>query len=358
MRLLDRYIVRAVLGPVAVVLAVLLTLGGVYVFQQEQDDIGQGDYTSADAFVHVLLNLPDQAWELLPLAALVGSLLGLGALARGSEITVIRAGGVSPARIAGSALIAATLLIGIEVALGEFIAPQLQLASRQQKAFSKFSDVTFGNGSGAWVRDGNRILSAARQSGQTQFGGMTIFELTPDHRLQAIGHADRATVGAPGSSGWMLRGYKESRFEDDKVVAQPEGERMLDSHVSAEFLGLAVSNPGDLTLASLYRLIQYYQQNSLDARPYVFAFWSRIARTLAIAFSVLLAVPFVLGSLRSAGAGARAMVGMILGVGLFLLQRLIESGTLVFNLNPVVLAWMPTALLAALSITLLVRASR
>ena len=119
MRLLNRYIVRAILAPVAVVLAVLLTLGGVYLFQQQQDDIGQGSYTSADAFVHVLLNLPDQAWELLPLAALVGSLLGLGSLARGSEITVIRAGGVSPVRIAGSALIAAVLLIGIEVAPSE-----------------------------------------------------------------------------------------------------------------------------------------------------------------------------------------------------------------------------------------------
>jgi len=356
-RLLDRYIVRAILGPVAVVLAVLLTLGGVYVFQQEQDDIGQGNYTSADAFVHVLLNLPDQAWELLPLAALVGSLIGLGALARGSEITVIRAGGVSPARIAASALIAAVLLIGVEVALGEFIAPQLQLASRQQKAFSKFSDVTFGNGSGAWVRDGNRILSAARQSGERQFGGMTVFEISPDHRLEAIGRADRATAG-PADSGWMLRGYVESRFEGDEVIAPPVQEHVLQSRVSAEFLGLAVSNPSDLTVAALYRLIRYYQQNALDARPYIFAFWSRIARTLAIGFSVLLAVPFVLGSLRSAGAGARAMVGMVLGVGLFLLQRLIESGTLVFNLNPVLLAWMPTALLAALSIGLLVRASR
>lgn len=357
MRLLDRYIVRAILGPVAVVLAVLLTLGGVYVFQQEQDDIGEGSYTSADAFFHVLLNLPDQAWELLPLAALVGSLIGLGALARGSEITVIRAGGVSPARIAGSALIAAVLLVGIEVALGEFVAPQLQLASRQQKAFSKFSDVTFGNGSGAWVRDGNQILRASRQSGERQFGGMTVFELSPDHRLLSIGHADRATAD-PGSSGWMLRGYDESRFEGDQVRGKPAGQRMLESQVSAEFLGLAVANPSELTISSLYRLIRYYQQNALDARPYIFAFWSRISRTLAIAFSVLLAVPFVLGSLRSAGAGARAMVGMVLGVGLFLLQRLIESGTLVFNLNPVLLAWMPTALLATLSITLLIRASR
>src|SRR5262249_53237969 len=152
------------------------------------------------------------------------------------------------------------------------------------------------------------------------------------------------TAGA--NSGWMLRGYTESRFEPDHVVAQPAAERMLQSRVTAEFLGLAVQNPNELEVLSLYRLIRYYQQNSLDARPYIFAFWSRIARTVGIAFVVLLTVPFVLGSLRSAGAGARMMVGMMVGIALFLLQRLIESGTLVFDLNPVILAWIPTVLLA------------
>ena len=358
MRLLDGYIVRAILGPVAIVMAVLMVLGGLFLFNGQQDDIGVGSFTTLDAVAFVLLNLPQQAWELLPLSTLVGALIGLGALARGSEITVIRATGVSPIRIAASALIAAMLLIGIEVALGEFIAPQLQLAAKQRKAFSKFSDVTFGKeGSGAWVRDGDLILSAARQSGERQFGGMMVFELSADHRLKAIGHADRATAG-PGNSGWMLRGYEESRFTKDRVLTQPVGERKLQSRVSAEFLGLAVSNPNELQITSLYRLIRYYQQNSLDARPYIFAFWSRIARTLAIAFAVLLAVPFVLGSLRSAGAGARTMVGMMLGVGLFLLQRLIESGTLVFDLNPFILAWMPTTLLAIVSVTLLAKASR
>jgi lipopolysaccharide export system permease protein len=87
----------------------------------------------------------------------------------------------------------------------------------------------------------------------------------------------------------------------------------------------------------------------------VFAFWSRIARTVAVAFTVLLAIPFVLGSLRTAGAGTRMLMGLVLGLGFFLLQRLIESGTVVFNLNPLLLAWMPTALLALVVLVLLAR---
>jgi len=354
MNILDRYIVRTILGSVTLVMAVVMALGALFLFIGQQDDIGVGSYTALDALFFVLLNLPEQAWQLLPISALIGSLLGLGSLARGSEITVIRATGISPARLAVAALIAAVALIAFEVAIGEFVAPQLQKAARQHKAFSKFSDITFGGGGGAWVRDGNLILNVAKQSGESQFGGMTIFELSPDHRLRAIGHAARASAGA--SNEWMLRGYSESRFAQDRVLTRTSGERMLQSRVSAGFLGLAVANPNNLPNSSLYGLIRYFQTNSLDARPYVFAFWSRIARTVAIAFTVLLAIPFVLGSLRSAGAGARTLVGILLGIGFFLLQQLIESGTLVFDLNPVILAWLPTTLLAVVTLGLLARA--
>jgi lipopolysaccharide export system permease protein len=354
MNALDRYLVRTILGSVGMWIALLLTLGALFLFINQQDDIGVGGYTAKDAIVYVLLNLPEQAWQLLPIAALIGSLMGLGTLARGSEITVIRATGVSPVRIAGAGLLAAAVLMVIAVGLGEFLAPQLQQAAKQQKAFSKFSDITFGSNGGAWVRDGNTIINAARQSGEKQFGGMTIYEVSPEHRLQAIGHAARATAGA--NNEWMLRGYTESRFTPGRVLTRPGGERRLESSVSVQFLGLAIDDPQNMQIATLWRLIQYYQANALDARPYVFAFWSRIARTVAIAFAVLLPVPFVLGSLRSAGAGARTAIGLLLGIGFFLLQRLIESGTLVFDLNPVILAWLPTALLAAFSLALLARA--
>jgi lipopolysaccharide export system permease protein len=354
MKILDRYIVRTILGGVGMWMALLMSLGALFLFIGEQEDIGVGNYTAADALLYVLLNLPEQAWQLMPIAALIGSLMGLGSLARGSEITVMRATGISPFRLALGAQIAALILIVISVGLGEFLGPQLQQAAKHIKAFSKFSDVTFGGGGGAWVRDGNLILNAARQSGERQFGGMTVFELSPDHRLRAIGHAARATAGATDE--WLLRGYTESRFARDRVLTRPAGERRLESSVSAGFLGLAVDDPHEMQITTLWRLIRYFQANSLDARPYLFAFWSRIARTVAIMFAVLLPVPFVLGSLRSAGAGTRIAIGLLLGIGFFLLQRLIESGTLVFDLNPAILAWLPTTLMAVVSLALLARA--
>jgi lipopolysaccharide export system permease protein len=353
MRILDRYLIRSILGSVLLVMAVLLLLGALYVFIDQQEDIGVGHYTALSALWYTLLNLPQQAYELLPITVLIGSLLGLGSLARGSEITVIRTSGVSTARIAGTALMAAGLLIGIQIVLGEFLAPPLQQAANEQKAFSKFSSLSVGGGTGAWVRDGNNMINVARQSGERQFGGMQLFELSGDHRLRAVGHAVSATAGA--NRHWLLSQYAESRFKDDQVVAQQPGQRVLESNVTAGFLGLAVDSPGQLTSRDLWRLIEYFQANSLNAREYVFAFWSRIARTVAIAFSVLLAIPFVMGSMRSAGGGTRTVIGVALGIGFFLLQKLIESGTIVFDLNPVALAWLPTALLAAVTLLLLAR---
>jgi lipopolysaccharide export system permease protein len=354
MTIIDRYIVRSILGFVFLVMAIVLVLGALFVFIDQQDEIGVGHYTAAEALWYTLLNLPQQAFELLPITGLIGSLLGLGSLARGSELTVIRATGVSVARLAGAALIAGVILIAIEVLLGEYLAPPLQVAAREQKAFEKFTNISFGSGGGAWVRDGNLILNVARQSGQRQFGSMQIFELSPDHRLVALGHAVNATAGADKK--WLLGDYAESRFMGDSVEAQPPGQRILQSNVTAGFLGLAAQDPNQLTSRALWQLIQYYRRNSLDASQFIFAFWSRIARTVAIAFSVLLAIPFVLGSLRSSGAGTRTLMGLLLGICFFLLQRLIESGTIVFALNPLVLAWIPTAMLGIVTLLLLARA--
>jgi lipopolysaccharide export system permease protein len=351
---LDRYIVRAILGAVLLVMLVLLVLGAVLIFIDQQDDVGIGHYTELGAFWYTLLNLPQLAYELLPITALIGALLGLGGLARGSELTVIRATGVSVARLAGMALLAGLLLVLFEVLLGEFLAPPLQQAAREQKAFSKLNNVSFGGGSGAWVRDGALILNVAGQSSERQFGSTQIFELSAQHRLLVVGHAQRAISGSKGK--WLLSDYAESRFADDTVSTRAPGQRVLESNVSAGFLGLAVEDPKQLTGRALWRLISYFRSNALDVREYLFAFWSRIARTVAVVFSVLLAIPFVLGALRSAGAGTRMLLGLLLGVAFFVLQRLIESGTVVFALNPVLLAWLPTALLAVVTFTLLVRA--
>jgi lipopolysaccharide export system permease protein len=353
MNLLDRYLIRTLLGGVFVVLAVLLALAALFMFANQQDDIGVGTYSALDAFWFVLLNLPQLVYELMPIAVLIGALLGLGTLARGSELTVMRAAGISVWRIAGSVAMAALLLIFVAVICGEFLAPPLQDMAKRQKALSKFSNISFANRGGAWVRDGNLLINVTQQSGRTEFGGMRIYELTPDHELKSVATASTASVEPDGS--WRLSRYASTHFGAPVIEAEHAGSRSFKSGVGGEFLGLTVAEPRQLETRVLWELVQHLKENDLDARTQEFAFWSRIARTTAILFTALLAIPFVFGSLRSAGSGARLLIGVLIGVTFFFAQRMLESGAVVFDASPLVLAWLPTAVLAAAALILVAR---
>jgi lipopolysaccharide export system permease protein len=351
--LLDRYVVRSVLGGVAVVLAVLLTLGALFLFANQQDDIGQGTYSAIDAFWFVLLNMPQQVYELMPIAVLIGALLGLGQLARGSELTVMRAAGISVWRIAASVAMAGVLLMAVAAICGEFLAPPLQALAKKEKALAKFSNISFANRGGAWVRDGNLLINVMEQSGTAEFGGMRIFELSPAHTLVSVAKADTASVQADGS--WKLSSYRRTRFGGEVIEADAEANRMFETKVGGDFLELTVTLPRELATRVLWDLMRHLRENGLDTAPQEFAFWSRIARTCAIVFAALLALPFVFGSLRSAGSGARTLIGVLIGVSFFLVQRMLESGAMVFDASPLVLAWTPTVVLAAAAVGFIAR---
>jgi lipopolysaccharide export system permease protein len=60
----------------------------------------------------------------------------------------------------------------------------------------------------------------------------------------------------------------------------------------------------------------------------------------------LLALPFVFGPLRTTGAGTRTVVGVLLGVLFFLITRTVENGGQLFELNPILVGWLPTMCVA------------
>jgi lipopolysaccharide export system permease protein len=353
MNLLDRYIIRALLGGVLVVMVVLLTLGALFLFAGQQDDIGVGNFTAMDALTFVLLNVPQQVYDVMPIGVLIGALMGLGTLARGSELTVMRAAGLSVWRIAGSVAMGGLALVIIATTFGELLAPPLQAMAKQQKALAKFSNISFASRGGAWVRDGNLLINVMEQTGGGKFDGMRIFELSPDHKLISVARASSASVQPDGD--WKLTHYASTRFGGETVESAREDSRTFESTVGGDFLGLTVAQPNQLETRVLWELMQHLRENGLDAQAQVFAFWSRIARTVAVLFAALLAVPFVFGSLRSAGSGARTLIGVLIGVTFFLVQRTLESGAVVFDASPVVLAWAPTVMLAAAALILIAR---
>ncbi|MBS0394975.1 MAG: LPS export ABC transporter permease LptG [Proteobacteria bacterium] len=351
MTLLDRYLARQVLWYTLLVTLVLVTLAALFVFIDQQSDVGVGSYGMLDALFVTLLKVPQQAFQLLPVAALIGALVGLGNLARGSELVVVRAAGVSVVRIALAAASAGVLLLAIGAVLGEVLAPPLEAYAEQIKTFGKYSNFSFAGRAGIWVKDGERIVSIQQQSADTVYGGVYVYTVQTGadgrQRLTAVARADRAEVVA--GTGWRLTNYAESRLDGDGVVGRRLPTLAVTGGLSPEFLGAAVVDPVSLPIRGLWRYVQHLRANGLESRSWEVALWSRIARSLSTVLLCMLAVPFVLGPLRSAGAGSRTVIGIIVGVVYFLVNRTLENSGDVYGLDPQLVAWAPAALLALLT---------
>ena len=340
MNTLDRYLYRTVLLYTLMAMAVLLALGALILFISQQSDIGSGSYSAADAFLFTFLNLPQTAFELLPIGALIGALMGLGHLAAGSELVVTRASGVSVWRIAWPVGLAGLTLAVIMFGIGEYAAPHMSQFAKREKTIAKLADVSFAGTSSAWVKDGNRILRVQTGEVDRAFGGVSVFELDGPTRLRSIQRAARI-VADPGR--WSLHNVATSRFEKDKIEGDTVSELTLRSTVNPEFLGLAATDPQMLTLHGLASYIDHLRRNNLETAVYEIGYWSRIARLFAVIVVTLLALPFVFGPLRTTGAGTRTVVGALLGVVFFLVTRTVENGGQLFNLNPALVGWLPTA---------------
>src|SRR5690554_3414411 len=103
MRLLDRHIGTTVLLSVLTVTLIIVGLDLLFAYIGELEDL-EGDYGALEALIYVVLTIPRRLYEMLPMAALVGCLIGLGTLASNSELTVMRASGVSIPHIMGAVL--------------------------------------------------------------------------------------------------------------------------------------------------------------------------------------------------------------------------------------------------------------
>ena len=347
MTILDRYFAKAVLLHTLMVLAVLLALMTLVTFISQQDDIGQGSYGVSGAFLVTLLQLPQQAYQMLPIAALIGAIIGLGGLARDSELTVVRAAGVSVARIAVSAAMAGLVVAGLLWVIGEYFAPPADQYARQYKIFSRYSQVEFTGSRSAWVRQGPYFINVRRQAAENLYGGVYVYELDAERRLVMVGRAETASQDATGR--WVLNNYSETRLGDDATKARVVPRLVTDQKFNADFLGMAVTQPESMPLGDLYAYKAHLKANNLDSSVWEIAFWSRISRLVAAVAVCIFAVPFAFGPLRSAGAGARTIMGIMVGVLFVLLTQTLENSGQVYGLNPLLVAWGPTALLLTIA---------
>lgn len=343
---LDRYIARVVIGGSLIALLIILSLNVVFEFVDETGDVGEGSYTTARAFMYVLLSLPYRAYEAFPFATLIGALMALGSLAGRHELVAMRAAGMSVGRIARAVLLGGLVLAAAAVALGELVAPAAERMAQTLRTSAIEGRVSSGPGGGFWVRDGDRFLNIARAPQPDVIEGVVVYELEGRHVARIL----RARVGRYEDGAWRLAAVQATRFEPRRVIQRRLPELVMQSSLRPETLEVVVVEPATLPIADVLTYIDYLERNGLDSDRYWLAIWVKAATPLATLTMLLLAVPLVLGSQRSTRAGQRLFIGVLVGLAFFLLNRLLANAGVIYGLPPMLSALGPTALFLALGL--------
>jgi lipopolysaccharide export system permease protein len=350
--ILSRYMMRAIIATTALVLIVLLALAGLFEFIAELDDM-RGDYQSPQVILYTALRLPLLAFQMFPVAALIGSLLALGGLAANSEIIVMRASGLSVRKLSGMVAITGFVLLVFTGLLGEFIGPPLDYFARNMRLQARYEHDDDRLGNETWVRDGQVFLHLERVSTEFEFGSIYVFRLNEDNSLESIAKAENS--GIDDDDRWVLENFRETRFNNDGVQVVESSLAVESFDIDTEVLGISFVKPQSLSGRGLLSYIRYLKRNALDSARYQTELWYRVARTATILIMPILALAFVFGSLRSGGAGARLMIGIVIGLAYYLASEMLANSGQVFNLNPAVIAWLPSVALAAVTLFALSR---
>ncbi len=353
MRILTRYISTQVLLAIMLVLLVILSLdllGGLI----EELDYIKNDYTFIEALYFLVMTAPGKVRMWLPFAAMVGCLIGLGALANNSELTVMRAAGVSTSRIAWIVFRPTLLIILVAVGLNEYVAPYTEQAAQARKNLLRTGIEAFSYKTGVWNKEGNDYMhfNIVRPGGVVH--GIAIYSFDEQRALKMARAASKATY-LKGEGQWLLEQVVETRIERDAVRSKSYPVMRWDSELTPELLDILILKPYQLSSLALWRYSRYREEQDLNSDYYMLEFWRKMLQPLSIFSLVLVAISFVFGPLREVTMGYRVFAGVIVGIVFWTLQELLGPASLVFNFSTVQAVLLPIVLCALLGFLLLRR---
>ena len=352
MRLLDRYIGKSVLSSVLIVSMIVLGLDMLFAYIGELEDL-TGGYDAIQALVYVVLTAPRRLYELLPVAVLVGCLVGLGTLASNSELTIMRAAGVSVARIIGAVMKPLVVLMIAGVLLGEYAAPYAENHAESRRAMAVGSGEAM-KSRGLWHREGNEFIHINAVQPDGVLRGVTRYRFDDERRLTEASFAERATVQADD---WLLENIRLTRFLDNghaEIDVVPSARWNV--ALSPQLLRILLLDPDVLPLTGLWRYQNYLAEQELDNSAYWLAFWKKLLQPLTTATLVFVAISFIFGPLRSVTLGQRIFTGVLVGFSFRIVQDLLGPSSLVFGFPPLIAVLSPILVLLVMGLVLMRRA--
>ena len=353
MRKLDRYIGTSVFLAILSVLGIIVGLALLFAFIDELGDLSEG-YGTLEALFYVLMTLPRRTYEMLPMAALIGCLIGLGSLASNSELTIMRAAGVSVGRIVWAVMKPMLVLMLVGVLIGEYLAPWSENQAQAYRSLAQGGGEAQSSRHGLWHRQGQEYVHINAVQPGGKLVGVTRYQFDDQRRLQSASFARRARYEGDH---WLLQDVKTTRFHEQSSEVQQAASERWDVELNPQLLGTVVLEPEALSVTGLWRYIHYLAEQGLNNGNYWLAFWTKVLQPLVTAALVLMAISFIFGPLRSVTLGQRIFTGVLVGFVFRIAQDLLGPSSLVFGFSPLLAVVVPAGICALAGVWMLRRAA-
>ncbi|HRD77575.1 MAG TPA: LPS export ABC transporter permease LptG [Hyphomicrobiaceae bacterium] len=304
-----------------------------------------------------LLRLPAYTEILMPFAVLVGTIGALLLLSRKSELTVMRAAGMSVWQfLRPGLLVAAAIGILSTVAYNPMAAAARVESERLfAEAFGReMTTVLKSDGHGAWLRqdglDGATVIHAgAVGSKGMQLTKVAVFQFDAGGRFVERIDALRANL-------------KERHWELEEATVFRTGLKpetysafTISTYLTPERVADAIGSSFSSSFWELPGLIEVAEKASLPSHRLKTQYQQLLSRPALLVVMVLLGATVSLRSFRGGGIQTMVITGMIGGFGFFLLSEVSRQVGVAGLASPVLAIWIPIAVAGCVSLLVLFR---
>jgi lipopolysaccharide export system permease protein len=345
MKILDFYLARAVLVGVIVALLIICAIDWLGDLFYQVGRMKSGDQFS-DVLLLALLDIPHKFFEFLPSSMLIGTLFSLGQFAASSELVAVSASGYSRFRVGIISCVSGlliTIVLSVVVELYVPISDKISLAMQQDEQ----ENILLASDKSYWVRDQERFIRVGSAISQDFLNDVSIYSFDQNGEIASIGEA-KSAIREQGS--WRLNDYRSSQFSGNKVVTENAEIYPVPKLFLSSFLQAVSSDPFKMSVQRLYEYIFYLEESHLDAREYQVALFKRIAVPFVGLAMLLLALPLVFRPRQLGGAGQRLLMGIVIALLVHLVVESIANGAVVYQLSPLVVAFLPVTIILVCSI--------
>lgn len=349
--LINVYLFKNISRGIVFAILILLTLDILISMIQQLGAVGKGDFTIGSALYFTFLTIPRKIFDNFPVSSVMGLMIGLGSLASNSELVIMQTSGLSRLRIAIVTLFTLIVWLVPISLMGEYVVPKAHIVSESFRNAKLAKGVGLGINSGVWVRDGSVIFNAKplnsikdSRTKSVTLKDVTVYEL--DESLKVI-RVSKAKQAKHSDNAWQLENIEVTEFVKTGVTTKTIPNQTWPSRIKPEILNISYTRPKYLSVRDIMKYKEFQKDKDHIPVKYNIAFWAKLSYPLIVLATALTGLPFVFGLVRAGGFGQRLLLGVMIGLILYLTNRTLQNMGEVFQMHPILITAVPSLFIIA-----------